>query len=169
MDTNPYKTPKSLQATHRTALPLRLIGCVLFGASIVIAVVAQAAASALFTVIYHSSSPLSPPVPNPDIFMSVDTIITRPHWSFVLPLVLSATVGLVLMVWPRSQGSWIGAVVIGVTACLLTGTLLGIAGMLFLPELVDDRSVVSNIYGIAIWLVSIGVGVSQVVRYRPRQ
>ena len=71
--------------------------------------------------------------------------------------------------WIKTVAIWIKAVVIGIIACLLTVALLSVAAMVLSPELADDQSAVSHIYGVAIWLVAIGVGVSQVARYRPQR
>jgi len=69
----------------------------------------------------------------------------------------------------RRAISWIGAICIGIAACILTATLLGVAAGALLPDLGDDASVASDIYGVLIWLVSVGVGISQIARYRPRK
>lgn len=67
------------------------------------------------------------------------------------------------------QGSWIKAVGLGIASCLLALCLLTLALYFFLPEVSDGTAEFSILYEIAIVLVSIGAGISQIARHRPRK
>jgi hypothetical protein len=69
----------------------------------------------------------------------------------------------------NGQGSWIKAVGMGFIACMLTLCLLTAALYYFLPGVSDRTNQFTILYEIGILLVSIGAGISQIVRYRPRK
>ncbi len=71
--------------------------------------------------------------------------------------------------WITAAAVWARAMVIGVVAFLVAASLQGVAMMLLAPELAGDPSVISRVFGVAIWLVAIGVGVCLVARYRPKR
>ncbi len=66
------------------------------------------------------------------------------------------------------QGGWLRAIGIGTAVCLLAAVMMSIALRFFLPEIVDDTSVLTDLCGIGIWLISIGLGIWWLVRHRPR-
>jgi succinate dehydrogenase hydrophobic anchor subunit len=59
----------------------------------------------------------------------------------------------------HGPGNWIRIAANGVAVCLLAGVLLSLVLRFFFPKIVDARTVASKLYGIAIWLVSIGLGI----------
>jgi hypothetical protein len=69
----------------------------------------------------------------------------------------------------QGRGSWIKAVGMGIASFLLTLCLLTLALYYFLPGVSDRTSRLSILYEIAVVLVSIVVGISQVLHHRPRQ
>lgn len=69
----------------------------------------------------------------------------------------------------EQQQSWAKAVGNGVVVCLLLSVLLSVAAGYAFPDIVDGGSFTSTLFGIAIWTVSIGTGIWQVVRHRPRR
>ena len=66
------------------------------------------------------------------------------------------------------QGGWLRAIGIGVVVCVLVAAIMSAALRFFLPEIVDDRSILSDLCGIGVWLISIGLGIWQLVRHRPK-
>ena len=68
------------------------------------------------------------------------------------------------------QMGWLRAIGIGVAVSLLTATLLSVALGYFFPEVMDDPSskADANRLGIAIWVISIGLGAWQAAKRRPR-
>ena len=66
------------------------------------------------------------------------------------------------------QGDWWWAIGNGVIACILVASMMSVAFNLFLPEIAEGRSILSHLCRIAIWLISIGLGIWQVVKYRPK-
>ncbi len=69
----------------------------------------------------------------------------------------------------QDQGSWIKAVGMGIASFVLTLCLLILASNFLFPEVADRTLQYAFLYEIAIVLVSIVAGISQILRHRPRK
>jgi len=72
------------------------------------------------------------------------------------------------------RGGWLEAIVGGVVVCLLVASLLSAFLMYLLPQFVDPHGMdayheyVSNVLGVAVWVVSLALGGWQVWRHSPK-
>ena len=59
------------------------------------------------------------------------------------------------------QGYRLGSIVSAIVVCLLSGAMMRVGFGLCCPAIAEDRSVLGGLCHIAIWLVSIGLGIWQ--------